>query len=228
MADESAGINRGQTVVDLNIAGVRSWHHLWIDFRVAAVALAQQSFDLEQREAAAGALVSAILQEHRAHVVGSIFLSASCVEAAVNDVFARAADHNHGPHIAEKLGQEARVRLKTAWPKIGKTMSSLNKVNHALALAGKPAFDQPTQLYQDVTLIFKLRNDLIHYKPVWYQTDTPSEHEKKLAGRFPLNPFYAQSGNPFFPDKCLGAGCAMWAAKSAGEFIDKFFEVLGL
>ena len=56
-----------------------------------------------------------------------------------------------------------------------------------------------------------------------------SEHplEKQLFNKFKLNPFVA-IGNPFFPDKCLSAGCSCWGIMNALDFIIIYFELLNL
>jgi len=38
----------------------------------------------------------------------------------------------------------------------------------------------------------------------------------------------AEMGNPYFPDKCLGAGCAEWAVVSAKSFADDFCSRLDI
>ena len=50
---------------------------------------------------------------------------------------------------------------------------------------------------------------------------------RELHGRFPLNPL-ADEEVPFFPEHCLGAGCARWAAKVAIEFVLAFYSVLNI
>ncbi len=52
---------------------------------------------------------------------------------------------------------------------------------------------------------------------------------RRLRDRgFAPNPFFSGSGNPFFPDKCLGHGCAKWALESSVEFADAFFSRMGI
>lgn len=85
--------------------------------------------------------------------------------------------------------------------------------------------------YQDVDLLIKLRNALIHYEPesIISISDIPdkpvTEHkfEKRLQYKFKLNPLTGP-GNPFYPDKVLGHGCCEWAIKNCISFTDEFFE----
>jgi hypothetical protein len=38
----------------------------------------------------------------------------------------------------------------------------------------------------------------------------------------------ADSGNPYFPDKCLGSGHATWAAHLVKKLADEFFQGLSI
>lgn len=51
--------------------------------------------------------------------------------------------------------------------------------------------------------------------------------EKMLGHRFDLNPL-AEDGEFFFPDQCLGAGCAFWALDACRRFAEAFYERLEL
>jgi hypothetical protein len=111
----------------------------------------------------------------------------------------------------------------------------LEKYEIALVLLRKPGFDVARSPYQEVSILAQLRNAIVHYQPVWVMGSSPNqaekiaEHrfEKSLRGRFPLNPLTSDN-KPFFPDKCLGHGCAAWAVASAISFADEFFAKTGL
>ena len=89
--------------------------------------------------------------------------------------------------------------------------------------------------YQHVTLLMHLRNTLVHYVPEWLppisseDPDVTIEHklEKQLKGKFEVNPMFRSSGNPFFPDKCLGYGCAQWAILCSIDFVKEWYARLG-
>jgi hypothetical protein len=91
--------------------------------------------------------------------------------------------------------------------------------------------DKGAAPYQDAWLLVQLRNALVHYKPEWIIGAAPvavrHEFEKKLANKFALNPFTG-AGNPFYPDKCLGHGCAKWSLMSSIAFINEFYVRLGM
>jgi hypothetical protein len=50
----------------------------------------------------------------------------------------------------------------------------------------------------------------------------------QLQGKFTDNQLMKGSGNPWFPDKCLGHGCAEWCIRSVTELADQFFERIGV
>ena len=55
-----------------------------------------------------------------------------------------------------------------------------------------------------------------------------SDLDNKLRDRFPVNRPMAKMGNPYFPDQCLGAGCAFWSVTTATNFADEFLRRFGV
>jgi len=56
-------------------------------------------------------------------------------------------------------------------------------------------------------------------------------HEKlvnSLKAKFKPNRLMENAGNPYFPDHCLGAGCADWAVSTTTTFTKEFFSRLGV
>ncbi|MEO0941606.1 MAG: hypothetical protein AAFY30_08605, partial [Cyanobacteria bacterium J06642_12] len=45
--------------------------------------------------------------------------------------------------------------------------------------------------------------------------------------RFAENPLVFGT-KPFFPDRCLGHGCAKWALDSCVSFVEEFYSEMGL
>jgi hypothetical protein len=52
--------------------------------------------------------------------------------------------------------------------------------------------------------------------------------ERALSTRFPPNRHMIKMANPYFPDQCLGVGCASWSVSTAEKFADAFFDRLGI
>ena len=69
---------------------------------------------------------------------------------------------------------------------------------------------------------------MTHYKPETYGGETQHKFFKQLTNKFSDNPLMAGSGNPYFPDKCLGSPCAKWAIQAGKALADAFFQRLGL
>ena len=111
----------------------------------------------------------------------------------------------------------------------GRTISALDKYQMALLLAGKPKLDEGVVLVQDVKLLVDLRNALMHFKPATQvEAASPGRFEAQLRSKFNPNPLMTGMGNPYFPDKCLGASCAAWAFKAAKDLADEWSDRLGI
>lgn len=98
-----------------------------------------------------------------------------------------------------------------------------------LNVLGKEKIDH--QLFEDIRLLIQLRNRLVHYKPEWVTSEDPGsiyDVEKELRGKFDESKLYLGTGNPFYPDKCLGSGCAEWSYQTAKAFVDQFYNKLGI
>ena len=114
----------------------------------------------------------------------------------------------------------------------------ISKYQKILAIAEKPLFEEGDQAYANVRTLIEIRNHLLHYKREWVvirdrgtavdgEETTAEKFEKILRKKFATNPL-AQKNLPFFPDKCLGHGCAEWAIVNSIIFADEFFRRLGL
>lgn len=191
--------------------------------------------DPASRKVETGRFNEQAYMEHKANVTASLFMAVSFLEATINELFADAADNATGrtwtdPSICDLFGSMWRNGVpRTA------SYSILDKYQIALTLARKTPFEPGQPPAQDVALLVKLRNALIHYEPETVLTFSDNEEnqvqphrfEKMLRGRFDLNPLTG-AGNPFFPDKCLGHGCARWALISSVKLTDEFFTRMGM
>ena len=94
--------------------------------------------------------------------------------------------------------------------------------------------DRSREPVQAITHLGKLRNALIHYEPesilIGEDPTTVQEMhnlEKQLGGKFDLNQLMEGTKNPFYPNKCLGHGCANWAVESTTAFVREFSRKMG-
>lgn len=99
--------------------------------------------------------------------------------------------------------------------------SILEKYEIALAMAEKEPLDHGTVVCQNVKLLIRLRNALIHFEPTSSTSTAEGSQrlEKQFRGKFLLNPMTGRK-TPFFPERCLGHGCAKWAVESGVSFVD--------
>jgi len=115
----------------------------------------------------------------------------------------------------------------TDWHSKGRTtLPTLKKYDAALVCNGLSPMNHGVAPVQDAAEVLRLRNALMHSTPEWVAADEPHAFDN-LKSKFPKNALMRGSGNAFFPDKCLGAGCALWSASSVRSFADHFHALLG-
>ena len=167
---------------------------------------------------------------HRAFVIGSVLSSVAFLEGAVNEFFSDVAEE-HGENVKD-MARETKAAIRGSWEqKKIRRAGLLKKYQIALDRAGVEPLQADATPHHDATLLVRLRNELVHYAPESVPAGRPSDSsttrahklELALAGKFALNPLMA-NGNPFWPDKCLGFGCAKWAMESALALADEFFK----
>lgn len=166
---------------------------------------------------------------HRTLVISAISESAFFLEAAINEVFQDAKDAHHS-HIGN-LDSSALSAMAAVWEATNNGyLDVLKKYDLALRLAGHDPFDTGTKIPENARLLVQLRNYLVHYRPEFVSVDMTHRLGKALesSNRFAENELMKGSGNPWFPGRALGAGCADWAWRSTRAFTDEFAARMGL
>ena len=213
----------------LKIRSYQSFSHM-----MAAIHFAKLADQLEDELERTKKFSWSLDIEHAAYVKAAIFSAVAFLEATINELF---SDAGHVPSKKVPKTKKDRLQLMAnIWglEHFQRHASTLSKYQVALNLAGKKEFEKGKSPYQDAALVVELRNALTHFKPGWFVADVSSdpvymtEHEleKKLRGKFSTNPFTGRY-NPFFPDKCLSAGCAAWALETSHELVKEFFSRMG-
>jgi hypothetical protein len=166
--------------------------------------------------------------EHRALVLTSVLSAVSFLEAAINELFQDAAD-GHDAYLTP-LSPDVRRRMAEFWTCTdeGAKLRPLDKYQMLLVLADKQRLDRGAQPFQNAALVVKLRNTLAHYLPEDRSPDIQHKLEQQLRGKFADNRLMTGSGNAWWPDHCLGHGCADWAWRSAMSFTDRVAAELGI
>ncbi len=163
--------------------------------------------------------------EHRAYVTNSIFSAVAFLEAAINELYQDAAD-DHESYIYA-LDPDSKRLMSDFWQftegQNRTFLGMIQKYQLALTFLRKPLFEKGQSPYQDASLVVKVRNELVHYRPELLGGEAEHKLARQLRDKFRINKLMAESGNPWFPDKCLGYGCAQWAVESITTFADEFF-----
>jgi len=204
----------------------------------SAAVLCRLGYGIEKTRAASGPPPQDMLLQHEAFILNSVLSTVSFLESTVNELYADAADDAY--FFAD---EEHEVLLRTIGEKWHNEKNFdraplISKYQKILPIAGKPPFEDGDQAYENVRSLIEIRNHLMHYKREWVvirdrgaagdcDETTAEKFEKTLRKKFATNPF-AQKNLPFFPDKCLGHGCAEWAIVNSVIFTDEFFRRLGL
>ncbi|WP_428309043.1 hypothetical protein [Immundisolibacter sp.] len=163
------------------------------------------------------------------HAAASVTLAAAALEAAVNEVYLRAVDQSFSAF--PKLNR-AEVRLLAELWEVVESSRAQTIKKHELALAAlnKPEISRGTSVSQDAASLLELRDLLMHFKPEWEdELDRHRKVEGRLRGKFAENQLSARATGRmlWFPGRCLGAGCAIWAVQSASRYHEEFVESLG-
>jgi hypothetical protein len=154
------------------------------------------------------------------------------LEATANELF-QDADDRHGITDDGYLVplDEATVGAMAAWWQGTdglRGMNVLGKWELLLVCAGKHALNRGAAPYQDAQFVVRLRNAVVHYRSENVSADSTHDMEAWLRGKFDDSRLMVGSGNPWWPDHCLGHGCAAWATRSAVAFADRVSDELGL
>ena len=164
--------------------------------------------------------------KHRAYVINSILSSVAFAEAAINEVFQDASDQHHS--YISSLDNRKITLLSDYWEmtelKNKSHIYMLDKYQLALRFCDKEIFNTGSNPFQDARYVISLRNSLVHYKPETISVNDSHKLSKQLQGKFSDNALMSGSGNPYFPDKCLGFECATWAWKTMEKLADNFFS----
>jgi hypothetical protein len=167
--------------------------------------------------------------EHRSNAVGAVLSGVAFLEVLVNEVFQDAAD--------DRLSRISALQPK--WVALmggfwgaseggGRYVGILDKYQMALLFADKPRFNRGDNIFQNAQILIEIRNRLIHFRPATVTHGQIASDEQRWGGRFGDNALMAGTGNPWFPDKCLGAGCAEWADRTVTTFAGAWVRSLGL
>ena len=172
-------------------------------------------------------------EEHTALSHSSVILSACILESRINEFF---CDAKYMRNNLAEISDAQITALNNEWEtNITKkrTYGILEKYNSALELVTGKSFEKGKGVYQEAFNLITLRNALIHSISEFTTADKTDDTLSSklyniLNNKFSIKKGTENTGNPFFPDKCFGAGCAQWSALTSIRFIKEFYRLAGL
>lgn len=203
----------------------------------SAALLCRLAFAIEQEYRGTREIPDDMRLRHEAFALNSVLSSVAFLEATINELYADAAD-NVFPSPDDR--QEALLRTIAEQWKNEKNFDRaplITRYQKILSIAGSAPFEEGDRAFDNVRELVEIRNRLMHYKREWVvlsggKRPAPADpagnrFESALKKKFAQNPFAAPM-LPFFPDQCLGHGCAEWAIVNSVIFADAFFRKIGL
>jgi hypothetical protein len=204
----------------------------------SAALLCRLGFAIEQEYREVPDIPADVQLRHEAFILNSVLSSVVFLESTINELYADAADE---AYFYADENHEALLRMISEKWKNEKNFDRapmLTKYQKILTIVGNPPFDEGDQAFANVRDLTEIRNYLLHYKREWVvladgekrgaaEGTIGAKFEKSLRKKFATNPL-APKNQPFFPDKCLGHGCAEWAVVNSLIFTDEFFRRLDL
>ncbi|MDY0255709.1 hypothetical protein [Gudongella oleilytica] len=178
-----------------------------------------------------------LISRNLAFVTGSLFASVSFLEATIREVICDIIDTKDR---TLNIPTKDRDSVVVDWNKKSRDslerLSILNKYQRTLSILNKVTFDSGSEIFIDLINVIEVRNALIHYTPEDYSIHSPFVSEinnqhaltEYLDGKFEHSVFFERTGNPFFPDKCLGYGFSRWTLENSIKFVNEFHNKIGL
>ena len=204
----------------------------------SAALLCRLGYAIEKDYAKTGQISPEALLSHEAFILNSILSSVAFLESAINELYSDAADISS--LSADEKNGEVLQKIREQWTneKNFDRAPLLTKYQKILSFADKPPFAETDPAFLNVKNLIEIRNFLMHYRREWVVLAKSRKHrdghetggfkfEETLKHAFKENPF-AHKNRPFFPDKCLGHGCAEWAVINSLVLTGEFFSRLGL
>lgn len=190
-------------------------------FLRGAFLLARRSSTIEETSLSEP-IGSDVTAEHTACVVGAILQAVAAMEADISEVTAYGPTHHLG---SNQMDQKSKALLSPIADVIDR-QPILRRFTIVLHLLGKHPINAGSTEWQNVDLLIRLRNEIVHYKSLWNDEMSRKKFIKQLQSLKHNRPPFVDPLTTYFPHHCLNADCAAWAANSALRFLDLFYSHL--
>jgi len=193
-------------------------HHMF-----AARHMSDLACEIEKENA--GTTDADLIRRHRTYVIGAVFAAAAFLEASINELYLEVQDHT----VNGNAGGRRRVLAVPAhfWSAVARP-PILHKYQLALVVADAEPFDESRAPFRDADGLIALRDALVHGRLEWRDQHGRRQNlERRLRAKFAHNAL-ASEGEPEFPDRLLGAGCAVWAVRVSERFSNDFCQRMAI
>ena len=158
--------------------------------------------------------------EHLGLVTAAIMQCCAAVEAESAEITL----HGPGGHLGTNGIDATAHSFLAPLTEFIDAQSPLQRYRLILHLLKKPPLPKDEQPWRDMDILFKVRNELVHYKSRLGEEMDRRTLFKALRGlHLPKPPFIPSSGINFFPHLFLSAACAAWSVHTAVEFINAVY-----
>lgn len=171
-----------------------------------------------------GQLSDELRTEHRSLVATAIMQCSAALETEAHEICTYGPGSHRG---SDGTDNQAHQKLAPLADFIDK-QSTLDRYEIILRILQKDTIEQAESIYQNAKLLVSLRNELTHYKSVWTEEIDRRKLFKGLETLRLSPPTFSSPDQNFFPHRCLGAACGTWAIKAAVEFLDAFYQRVGI
>jgi len=166
------------------------------------------------------------MTRHRASVTGAIVSSVAFLESSINELYLE-FERANGTGNGSSIPPRAHTQLETLWPSAENARLTL-RYQAALQSVDAERFNERRSTFKNVERLLELRDALVHHQPERH--DERQRHQslqRRLRTCFSPNTLLGPRAR-WFPDLCLGSGCATWALKSVEAFSNEFSARMGI
>jgi len=213
----------GGSVIGKSSTGLDSRYNFTNQFLAGAASQSLLAFDLESRLTWPPDKPDEVA--HRGFVVGAVLQSVAALESELWSLVHHGPGYYRGSDGTDIAARDFLSPLADMLDS-GDIMSRYSAVLHLLS---KPPLDLSRNPCQDMRLLVRLRNEVVHYKSKYSSEFERTKTVASLKAQdIPIPTYMPENVSGWFPHACLSAPRAAWAVETAVAFLDEVYLLLGV
>lgn len=167
---------------------------------------------------------------HDSYVIQSVIAAYSALEANINEFLelVEIEEFDLDEDVEDRI-----LELSEAHPSDFRRKNPGEKYQLVLLVTDSDVFDKGSEPWQSMDLVRRIRNYFVHYDPETIEVSQDGSPNTSIGKSletkdFRLNPAWEDEQAPLFPHKALSYGLAKWAVESSIEFMEEFYDRLGV